>query len=98
MSQLLSGSICYTDLLEQLKKGHSSGIKAGNGKLYVNVSIWIKDAPDKFDNDASMQLNPKKDSGDDRPYIGNFRFIDLPEAAPINETDLSGGDEDDLPF
>jgi hypothetical protein len=101
MSQLLAGSICLTDLLALAKQGHSAFSRAAsNGKVYFNVNIWINDQPDRFDNDASIQVNPKKDSGDEKKYVGNAHFIELRQDQTIQAADVQQfeQDEDDLPF
>lgn len=77
MSKLLNASICLSDLLTYAKSGHSSVSKSQkNGKLYVDVNIWINDKKDKYNNDASISLNSKKDSREKegRIYVGNGRF------------------------
>lgn len=99
MSKLLSGSMCLTQLIELAKKKHSAFNKASNGKIYFNLSIWLNDQPDKYDNDASIQINPKKDSEDSRDYIGNAHYIELNQQAPVTESDVEQlPDGDDLPF
>lgn len=98
MSKLLTGSICFTDLLEALKAGHSSGSRAKNNKVYVNVNVWINDEKDKFGNDASIQINPKMDSGHEKKYIGNLKFFEKKGPEPVSETDFSKDSDGDLPF
>ena len=44
------GSICVTDLIEQLKLKHSAFSKAQNGKIYANVNVWLNEEKDKFGN------------------------------------------------
>nr|WP_294897789.1 hypothetical protein [uncultured Pedobacter sp.] len=99
-SKLLSGSICLTDLINQAKAQHSAFTKAeSNQKIYANISIWLNPETDKYGNDASIQLNPKKDSGDQKPYIGNAHFIDLKKSQPVTAEDLGYlPKDDDLPF
>lgn len=99
MSKLYYGSICYTDLLEALKQGHSSGVRAANSKIYVNINVWVNDKKDDYGNDAAIQLNPKQDSGDQKIYIGNLKESEKKEPTPITPADISNdGSEDDLPF
>jgi hypothetical protein len=97
MSKLYYGSICFSDLHEALKAAHSAGNKADNGKIYVNVNLWINDEKDKFGNIASLVLSPKKDSGDDNKiYIGNLKESEKKEPEAIKSADVDP--IDDLPF
>lgn len=75
MSVRFYGSICITDLFEQLNKKHSAFSKAKNGKVYADVQIWLNDKEDKFGNILSAQLNPTKEYAeqDGQPYIGNWK-------------------------
>lgn len=77
-SDLLVGSICYTDLVELAKKGHSAFSRSEkNGKVYFNVALWMNDQPDKFGNTVSIQLNSSKEKRDleEKAYIGNAKPI-----------------------
>lgn len=87
MSKLLIGSINLSLLLKAAKAGHSSCTKANNGNVYCNVNVWLNDEKDRYDNDASIQINPKKDSDDEREYIGNLKFLERKENE-IAEEDL----------
>lgn len=83
----LYGSICLTDLIEATKRQHSAMVKGTNGKVYANVTIWLNDNPDQYDNDASVQLRQKKDSDDKALYVGNLRWsnYDGPVQAGIED-------------
>lgn len=96
-SRLLNGSICLTDLIALAKEKHTAFNKGNNGKIYANVSIWINEKQDDYGNDAGIQLNPKKDSGNAKPYVGNARFVEFQKEQPVTDSDVSGLD-DDLPF
>lgn len=98
MSKLFNGSICLSELNEAAKKGHSAFSKSEkNGKIYVNLTMWENDNPDKYDNTVSLQLNPKKDSGDDKSYIGNFKPVQYQQNTVAPQArDIP--DDDDLPF
>ena len=88
MSQSFYGSICFTDLYDALKRGHSAFIKAeSNGKIYVNINVWLNDQKDKYGNIMALQLNPTKERKDidGRPYIGNCKAS---EAKPISQYDV----------
>jgi hypothetical protein len=100
MSTLLTGSICLSDLLEQAKKQHSAFAKSEkNNKIYFNVKVWINDTKDQFGNDASVQLNPKKDHEPESMYIGNLKTLERKEPEPLKEDDVNEiPTDDDLPF
>lgn len=114
MSKRFYGSLSFTEIYDQAKKGHSAFRKAENGKIYFDVTIWLNDQKDKYGNDMSIQINPKKDRKeiDGNPYIGNAKLAeqqntpvssrDIPdEMTPIStSTGNTTGSEpiDDLPF
>ena len=97
MSKLYGGSLCLTEIIEKAKAGHSAFTKASNGKVYFNVNIWHNDAPDKFDNVISVQLNSKQDKRDaeGKVYIGNAKEVKASAPAPVTASDISA---DDLHF
>ena len=103
-SKLYSGTICVTDLMEQLKLGHSAFSKfGGNGKVYCNVLLWENSEVDKFNNTHSLQLNSKKEVKDTekRVYLGNFKPIEKKTTTSQlskNDIDSLKVDETDLPF
>ena len=103
-NKLYSGSICVTDLLEQLKNGHSSFVKvASNGKIYCNVLLWENSELDKYNNSHSLQLNSKKENKDKevKAYVGNFKPIEKKNfQSAITNSDLNQilPNESDLPF
>lgn len=102
MSQLFSGSICLSDLIENAKKQHSAFSKAANGKIYVNMSTWLNDEPDKFGNTMSHQLNSKKDfrEKEGKVYIGNSKKSESTEPVAMSESDSKSivDEFDGLPF
>src|SRR5690606_10205171 len=98
MSTLLTGSLCFTDLKEALKNAHSSGTRAANGKIYVNIAIWLNDEADKYGNTASIQLNSTKEKRETegKVYIGNAKPLPGSTPEPVTASDID--DSDDLPF
>lgn len=90
-NQLFYGSICLTDISELAKKKNSAFVKAANGKIYVNVHIWLNAEEDKFGNVLSIKTNPEKSKRetDGSHYIGNCKRSDK----KITDEDVS-----DLPF
>lgn len=95
MSQLLFGSICFSDLNEQVKKGHKAFSRGKNGKIYFNVNVWINDEPDQYNNEASVQLNFKDATKDDQVYVGNLR---ISSGKPISPDSVDIVNEEDLPI
>lgn len=104
MSQLSTGSICLTDLLEHAKKGHSAFSKSEkNGKIYLNFKMWTNDEPDQFGNDSSLLLNSKKDKqeAEGKIYIGNAKKIQSSGGeVPLEKSDAQALDAaiEELPF
>ena len=89
------GSIDFNKLMEQAKVGNRAFSKSENGKIYLNVRLWVNDELDKYGNVASFQSNFKGASKEDRFYFGNLK-----ESAPV-EIEVLGADiisESDLPF
>jgi hypothetical protein len=89
------GSIDFSKLMEQAKVGNRAFSKNENGKIYLNVRVWVNDELDKSGNVASFQSNFKGASKEDRFYFGNLK-----ESAPV-EIEVLGADiisESDLPF
>lgn len=88
-------SICVSDIPK------NRILKHANGKMYMNISTWDNDEPDRFDNDFSVSMSPTKEeierrkNGEkvDRIFIGNGRIWETQNMQPITEKDT-----DDLPF
>jgi hypothetical protein len=100
MSNRIHSSICLTDLGEKYRAGHSAFTKANNNKVYVSLTTWINDEPDKFGNNVSHQLNSKQDQreAEGKVYVGNGKTPDkLPviTGMPAAPTITDGSD---LPF
>jgi hypothetical protein len=95
MAQSYYGSIDFSKLIEQAKTGHKAFSKSENGKIYLNVRLWVNDELDKYGNIASFQSNFKGAQKEDKFYFGNLK-----ESTPIDEDVQSNDipDADDLPF
>ena len=100
MSKLRTASICYTDLAEAAKSGHTAFSRAKNGTVYFNVAIWDNDEVNKFGQDVSIALSPKKDTASERIYIGNGnKKENATSEKNTAETFLKSiSTKDDLPF
>jgi hypothetical protein len=95
MAQSYYGSIDFSKLIEQAKSGNKAFSKSENGKIYLNVRMYVNDEVDKFGNVASFQSNFKGAAKEDKFYFGNMK-----ESTPIeNKVDVVDiPDFDGLPF
>ena len=98
MSKLLYGSIDFSKLLEMAKAGNKAFSKASNGKIYLNLNVWINDEKDQYGNDASIQTNFKDASKEEKIYVGNLKVSEFKEPEPLTENSNEIPDPDDLPF
>ena len=95
MAQSYYGSIDFSKLIEQAKSGNKAFTKSENGKIYLNVRMYVNDEVDKFGNIASFQSNFKGAAKEDKFYFGNMK-----ESTPI-ESQVEAvyvPAADDLPF
>ena len=97
MSQLLYGSIDFSKLLEEAKKGNKAFSKAKNGKIYCNINLWINDEKDEYGHDASIQTSFKDATKEDRFYVGNLK-ISEPNQKPLEAGSAEIPEDDDLPY
>ena len=90
------GSIDFSKLVEMAKAGNKAFTKNENGKIYLNVKVWVNDELDKYGNVASFQSAFKGAEKEDKFYFGNLK-----ESTPVEEkveaTDVNV-DLDSLPF
>lgn len=95
-NQFYTGSICLSDLISQAKEKHSAFSKSEkNGKIYANIKVWINEEKDKFGKIGSIQLNAKKDSCEEKIYIGNLEIPEKREK-PLSNRDTERMDIDDI--
>jgi len=67
------------------------------GDKYLNISIWLNDAPDNYGNDCSIQQSTKK--GEDKIFLGNGKYFTKQEARqPMLPNDPDLNQPDDLGF
>lgn len=89
------GSIDFSKLIEQAKAGNKAFSKNENGKIYLNVKVWVNDELDKFGNCASFQSTFKGAQKEDRIYFGNLKeSVEVVE--PVTSNDIPNVDE--LPY
>lgn len=94
-NQLFGGSMCITDLMEQLNKAHSAFSKsAKNGKVYASFLVWYNEEKDEYGNNISLQLSSTKEKRDSegKVYIGNAKRLETTK--PISEKDKPTGNWD----
>jgi hypothetical protein len=91
------GSIDFSKLLEMAKAGNKAFTKSEkNGRIYLNVDVYVKDEVDQYGNIASIRGTFKGATKEDK-----FYFANLKESAPFVETQPSANeipDEDELAF
>lgn len=101
MATLLTGSICLTDIPKE-----KITTSEKNGKKYLNITVWVNDTPDKYGNNASIQVSRTKEEREAKVtpvYIGNLK--EPAAAAPASDAPLPHLQNqppvqptDDLPF
>lgn len=103
-NRLFYGSLSVTDLIAHLKEKHTAFVKGQNGKVYCNISIWLNEEPDQYDNVMSIKLSATKeaieaDKEQGKVYIGNCKESEN-ITKPINTKDAEQFTNvlDDLPF
>ena len=78
---------------------------------YADLSVWINDEPDQWDNDASVQQDlgkERRQAGEKGPYVGNGKWVTRDggqrSAVPVQQTrtapaPVPAADEgEDIPF
>ena len=102
MAQLLSGSICLSDL-------DKSKLQTGkNGKVYLNLLISVNNEFSQYGTNAGIsiqQSKEQKDAGEKKVYIGNAKTVwsDGMQAKPEKATQAANTaatkeETGDLPF
>ena len=97
MAQSFFGSIDFSKLLEMAKAGNKAFTKSEkNGRIYLNVDVYVKDEVDQYGNIASIRGTFKGAQKEDK-----FYFANLKESAPFVESQPAANeipDEDELAF
>jgi hypothetical protein len=77
-------------------------IEGKNGAKYYNISVFVKDEKDKYDNDVAVATSQSKEeraSKEKTNFIGNGRVVYFGKFAKTNnEENNSNQSTDDLPF
>ena len=96
MAQSFYGSIDFSKLIEQAKAGHKAFSKSEkNGKIYLNVDVYVKDEVDQFGNIASIRGTFKGATKEDKFYFANLKESQYNEQK-VEASDVDG--LDDLAF
>lgn len=96
MSNSFYGSIDFSKLIEEAKKGNKAFIKSEkNGRIYLNVQVFIKDEVDSYGNSMAVRSTYKGATKEDKFYFGNLKPSEEQEQ-PIVDNDIP--DSGDLPF
>ena len=96
MAQSFYGSIDFSKLIEQAKAGHKAFSKSEkNGKIYLNVDVYVKDEVDQFGNIASIRGTFKGATKEDKFYFANLKESQFNEQK-VEVSDVDG--LDDLAF
>ena len=96
MAQSFYGSIDFSKLIEQAKAGHKAFTKSEkNGKIYLNVDVYVKDEVDQFGNIASIRGTFKGATREDKFYFANLKESQFNEQK-VEASDVEG--LDDLAF
>lgn len=97
-------SLCYDDIREFAKQGHSAFSRAQNGKIYFNLKLIDRSEKDKYGNDVAAILNPTKERKDEESeknaWVGNGRIYTYESNQTPNSPaqPLINEEDDDLPF
>lgn len=98
MGKLISASIDVTKI-------DKSRIVEGKKGKYLNLTIWIKDQPDQYGNDVSVEQTTEKD--ETKIYLGNGKIkwtSDKKDESRKTSLDMASdtakfqSDNSDLPF
>lgn len=93
MSQSFYGSIDFTKLIEQAKAGHKAFSKSEkNGRIYLNVDVYVKDEVNQFGNIASIRGTFKGATKEDKFYFANLKQS-TPFEERVDATDIPDVDE-----
>ena len=90
---MLTGSIDLTKIGELVKSGHPAVQVGKNGKKYLNLTLWINDKPNEWDQIASLSAYDKETKKSE--YFGNLK--EWADGGAQNPN-LTEPEDEDLPF
>lgn len=97
-AKFYTGSIDFSKLLEEAKKGNQAFQKSQkNGKIYLNIGIWVNEEANEHGQHLSLTGSYKNENGAlEKFYFGNAKLYVSPKPEQPNANDIP--EEDDLPF
>lgn len=95
MATLLYGSIDFSKLIDESTKGNPAFSRAKNGKIYLNLKVWINDQEDDYGNSASIQSSFKDAKKEELFYFGNLKTSG---PTPLVAGSVDIPKDDDLPY
>lgn len=97
-AKFYTGSIDFSKLLEEAKKGNKAFTKSiKNGKIYLNIGIWVNEEPNEHGQHLSLTGSFKEDNGAiNKFYFGNAKEYVSPKPEQPSTNEFP--EEDDLPF
>ena len=97
MAQGFYGSIDFTKLVEMAKAGSKAFSKSEkNGRIYLNIDVYVKDEVDQYGNKASIRGTFKGAEKEDKFYFANLKESQAPAPVAVESSDLD--ELDSLPF
>jgi len=97
MAQGYYGSIDFSKLLEMAKSGSKAFTKSEkNGKIYLNIDVYVKDEVDQYGNIASIRGTFKGAEKEEKFYFANLKESQNTGSTPVEVNEIP--DVDNLPF
>lgn len=103
MSNLFLGRINLTKIDKDKLLKSDKTTKNKHGKeipnVWMDVTVWLNDTPDKYGNTLAIQQSTSKD--EPKVYIGNCKPWQAPKNDPVEDAEVVEGGQDDtngLPF
>ena len=97
MAQSYYGSIDFSKLLEMAKSGHKAFSKSEkNGRIYLNVDVFVKDEVGQYGDKASIRGTFKGATKEDKFYFANLKESAFYVEQQPTMDDIP--DTDSLPF
>ena len=94
MSNTYYGSIDFSKLIEEAKKGNKAFHKSEkNGRIYLNVQVFIKDEVDAYGNSMTIRSTFKGATKEDKFYFANLKPSEEKEQHQSNNFNIPGEEE-----
>ena len=72
-----------------------------NGNKWLNITVWLNEAPDQYGNSGSIQINQTKEQRDakvPKVYIGNLKAPEKKQEQVFVSGSTQPQDYEQLPF